>query len=271
MELAPEITRMRDALIEKIGNKPLKEVAIIINNVLAQETNQINRLAALAARVKILREHTKTYSQSKRKMDKSKLKNKLNAANLDRQTEEKTANKGSEVSSEDNWVRVEMITSGVVNGVRFPSGVVIDVSKSDAELLVKENKAKLLDDKNTKKSEEKNEETKDAKAEEKKEEETKDEKVEEKKEEETKDAKTEEKKEEETEDIKTETKTEKDLNENKKIIKKKSTKITEETIEVTDPKAVAEALGLNEKKKEKENVEVAEEIDIEAIESGKAK
>ena len=33
----------------------------------------------------------------------------------------------------------------------------------------------------------------------------------------------------------------------KKILKKKSTKITEETIELTDPKAVAEALGLNEK------------------------
>ena len=37
--------------------------------------------------------------------------------------------------------------------------------------------------------------------------------------------------------------------EEKKILKKKSTKITEETIELTDPKAVAEALGLNEKKK----------------------
>ena len=58
----------------------------------------------------------------------------------------------------------------------------------------------------------------------------------------------------------------------KKIIKTKSTKITEETIELTDPKAVAEALGLNDKKKkEEEPKEIEEEIDIEAIETGKKK
>ena len=47
---------------------------------------------------------------------------------------------------------------------------------------------------------------------------------------------------------------------------------TEETIELTDPKAVAEALGLNDKKKkEEEPKEIEEEIDIEAIETGKKK
>ena len=63
-----------------------------------------------------------------------------------------------------------------------------------------------------------------------------------------------------------------DIKQDKKIIKTKSTKITEETIELTDPKAVAEALGLNEKKKkEEEPEEIEEEIDIEAIETGKKK
>ena len=58
----------------------------------------------------------------------------------------------------------------------------------------------------------------------------------------------------------------------KKIIKKKSTKITEETIELTDPKAVAEALGLNEKKKkEAEPTEIEEEVDLESLEMGKVK
>ena len=63
-----------------------------------------------------------------------------------------------------------------------------------------------------------------------------------------------------------------DAQPDKKIIKTKSTKITEETIELTDPKAVAEALGLNDKKKkEEEPKEIEEEIDIEAIETGKKK
>ena len=49
-----------------------------------------------------------------------------------------------------------------------------------------------------------------------------------------------------------------------------ATKITEETIELTDPKAVAEALGLNEKKKKvQEPQEIEEEIDLEALETGK--
>ena len=48
--------------------------------------------------------------------------------------------------------------------------------------------------------------------------------------------------------------------------------ITEETIELTDPNAVAEALGLNKKKKEEdEPKEIEEEIDIEAIETGRKK
>ena len=34
MELAPEIKRMRDAIIDKIGDKSLQDSAIIINNVL---------------------------------------------------------------------------------------------------------------------------------------------------------------------------------------------------------------------------------------------
>ena len=46
--------------------------------------------------------------------------------------------------------------------------------------------------------------------------------------------------------------------------------ITEETIELTDPKAVAEALGLNEKKKkQQEPVEIEEEGDLETLETGK--
>ena len=51
-----------------------------------------------------------------------------------------------------------------------------------------------------------------------------------------------------------------------------ATKITEETIELTDSKAVAEALGLNkEKEKNEEPEEIEEEIDLEAFETGKKK
>ena len=47
MILAPEILKMRDALLERIGDKSPKEVAEIVNEILLNETNNINRLAAL--------------------------------------------------------------------------------------------------------------------------------------------------------------------------------------------------------------------------------
>ena len=57
MNLSPEIIKMREALLERIGDKSLKEVAQIVNEILLNETDSTNRLAALAARVKILRNY----------------------------------------------------------------------------------------------------------------------------------------------------------------------------------------------------------------------
>ena len=59
MILAPEIVKMRDALLDRIGDKSPKEVAEIVNEILLNETNNINRLAALSARVQVLRAFTK--------------------------------------------------------------------------------------------------------------------------------------------------------------------------------------------------------------------
>ena len=59
MDLAPEIVKMRDALLDRISGKSLKEVSEIVNEILLNETNNINRLAALSARVQALREFTK--------------------------------------------------------------------------------------------------------------------------------------------------------------------------------------------------------------------
>ena len=58
MNLAPEILKMKDALLERIKGKSLSEVAEIVNEILLNETNNINRLAALSARVQVLRDFT---------------------------------------------------------------------------------------------------------------------------------------------------------------------------------------------------------------------
>jgi len=334
MKLSPEIIKMRDALLERIGEKSLKEVAQVVNEILLNETNGTNRLAALAARVTVLRHYINKNYEVKN--------NSRNALLYDK---EKNLTPIKEMVAEDNeqnknkeiWVRVEMLKSGVVNGVRFPEGVVIDVNKDDADKLVEEKLSKIINlneakenEKVEAKEEEKVEVKENEKVEAKEEEkvevkenekveaeeekkvevkenekvEAEEEKKVEVKENEKVEAKEEEKvevkenekveaKEEEKVEVKEKEKKAKkiDFNENdkensnsinqkdsvaegldKKIIKTKSTKITQETIELTDPKAVAEALGLNKKKQEEDAPkEIEEEIDIEAIETGRKK
>ena len=309
MNLSPEIIKMREALLERIGDKPLKEVAHIVNEILLNETNTVNRLAALAARVKVLRNYINKNYEVKNKPKRSEL-------NTKKENIQPTEVKSNDIikNSDESWVRVEMLKSGVVNGVRFPEGVVIDVSKNDADNLIVNKLAKIVDtkledkvetkledkveDKVETKLEDKLEDKVETKLEDKVEDkvETKledklEDKVETKLEDKLEDkveTKLEDKVETKLEDkveIKLEDKVEEEskidkitkdsevkTESDKKIIKTKSTKITEETIELTDPKAVAEALGLNDKKKkEQEPKEIEEEIDIEAIETGKKK
>ncbi len=247
MNLSPEIIKMREALLDRIGDKSLKEVAQIVNEILLNETDSTNRLAALAARVKVLRNYINKNYDIK---NKSKNSEQNNIKENSQPTKEATHN--IDKNEDEKWVRVEMLKSGVVNGVRFPEGVVIDVNKNDADKLEESKLAKIIEVTETK-------------------EEEKVEAKEEPKEEEKVEAKEEPK--EEKSQIDDITKVDNlDEQTDKKIIKTKSTKITEETIELTDPKAVAEALGLNDKKKkEEEPKEIEEEIDIEAIETGKKK
>ena len=268
MNLSPEIIKMREALLERIGDKSLKEVAQIVNEILLNETDSTNRLAALAARVKVLRNYINKNYDIKNKPKKSELNNKKENAQST-----KEASDNIDRNEDEKWVRVEMLKSGVVNGVRFPEGVVIDVNKNDADKLEDSKLAKIIEvseTKEEKKVEAKEEEKVEAKEEEKVEakEEAKEEEIVEAKEEAKEGAK-----EEEKSKIDGISKVDNhDAKPDKKIIKTKSTKITEETIELTDPKAVAEALGLNnKKKKEEEPEEIEEEIDIEAIETGKKK
>ena len=53
--LDPEVEKIRDQIISKIGDKPLEEINKIIKKLLMENMDETMRLAALAARVKIIR------------------------------------------------------------------------------------------------------------------------------------------------------------------------------------------------------------------------
>ena len=54
-ELDPAIQKVRDQIINKIGDKPLEEVNQIIKKLINEQMDEVTRLGALAARVKIIR------------------------------------------------------------------------------------------------------------------------------------------------------------------------------------------------------------------------
>ena len=228
MNLSPEIIKMREALLERIGDKSLKEVAQIVNEILLNETDSTNRLAALAARVKVLRNYINKNYDIKNKSKKSELNN---IKENNQATEEATNN--IDKNEDEKWVRVEMLKSGVVNGVRFPEGVVIDVNKNDADKLEESKLAKIIEATETK--EEEKVEAKEETKEEEKEVEAK-----------------EETKEEEKVEAKEETK------EEEKVEAKEETK-EEEKVEAKEETKEEEKVEAKEETKEEEKVEAKEE------------
>ena len=51
------------------------------------------------------------------------------------------------------WVRVQIKETTEVNGVRFPSGIQIDVTNEDAKQMIESDKAILLEDTDKKENE----------------------------------------------------------------------------------------------------------------------
>ena len=54
-DLDPEVIKVRDKIITKIGDKPLDEVNSIIKKLLNEHMDEVTRIGALAARLKIIR------------------------------------------------------------------------------------------------------------------------------------------------------------------------------------------------------------------------
>tara|TARA_B100000989_G_C19475206_1_gene442571 strand:+ start:24 stop:1040 length:1017 start_codon:yes stop_codon:yes gene_type:complete len=135
----PEVTKVRDQIIKKIGNKPLDEVNLIIKKLLSGQMDEITRLGALAARVKIIRLRIEELYETKvpKKFKKVEVKN----------NSEKV--KESEKKKED-WLKVKMLEPAEVNEKQIDKGVILDVSKIDGQKLIESKKAIALDNEKNK-------------------------------------------------------------------------------------------------------------------------
>ncbi len=146
-ELDPEVVKVRDKIISKIGNKPLDEVNSIIKKLLNDQTDEVTRLGLLAARVKIIRAKIESLYERKVEIKKEVISKPVKEDSVQDQKEEKK-------DTDEKWIRVVMLESGDVNGKQIDKGVVLDVKEEDGKKLIEAKKAEIVAEK---KSEEKDE------------------------------------------------------------------------------------------------------------------
>ena len=142
--LSPEIRRIRNAVIKKFADEPLDIMAKFVKDVVDNEKDTVKRLGAMAARVQILRMRISEISE-KPYVEEDDIEA------VSQETEhgsEDTENPEIVVTNPNlaDWVRLRIVENSEINGVRFPKGVVIDVSQEDGERLLEAGKAEYTDE-----------------------------------------------------------------------------------------------------------------------------
>ena len=132
--LDPEVEKIRDQIISKIGDKPLEEINKIIKKLLMENMDETMRLAALAARVKIIRGKISLLYDNKIEINKPK-------QPVKQRSEEKP------IIKEEKWVRIKMLESGEVNGKQIDKDVILDVKEEDSKILINAKKAEIFTEK----------------------------------------------------------------------------------------------------------------------------
>ena len=143
MDFSDKIIDKKEELLDEFENLTLKEISIRIKKMSFDETDLISKIACLAARVSVLNKRIQEIVNDNTTNDNIKL-----------NTPEKSDNivdkllKPSEQSIDTpiEWVRVQIKETAEVNGVRFPSGIQIDVTNEDAQKMIEGGKAILLED-----------------------------------------------------------------------------------------------------------------------------
>ena len=142
--LSPEVRRIRNSIIKKFAHEPLDIMAKFVKDVVDNEEDTIKRLGAMAARVEILRMRI---SQISGDSDENSFDGLTDEVMEEIDSPEETSNEIVITSPNlSDWVRLRIIENSEINGVRFPKGVVIDVSQEDGDRLLESGKASYVEE-----------------------------------------------------------------------------------------------------------------------------
>ena len=146
--LSSQIIEKRDQLLDKFDHLTLEELSIKIKEFLISEIDELSKVAFLAARVTIVNRRLQSILNAEFKNDNTIDNNiKKNNGLVDNILDIKKT-KNQEVTLE--WVRVQIKETTEVNGVRFPSGIQIDVTLEDSKKIIDSGKAILIEENESK-------------------------------------------------------------------------------------------------------------------------
>ncbi|MBL6766666.1 MAG: hypothetical protein ISQ18_00950 [Candidatus Micropelagos sp.] len=144
MRLSPEIIEIRDKIVDKLEGESLKDIRAKIREFLANEKNEETRLAALAARIVLLRRFISELSENQALLAEEEMSD-LENESLDYDDDFEEDYDSDDFDVDNQWKRLRIIEDCEVNGVRFPAGIQIDVKLIDAERLLEAGQAEIIE------------------------------------------------------------------------------------------------------------------------------
>ena len=144
MLLSPEIVEIRDKIVDKLEGESLKSIRAKIREFLANEKNEETRLAALAARIVLLRRFISELSENQALLAEEEMSD-LENKSLDYDDDFEEDYDSDDFDVDNQWKRLRIIEDCEVNGVRFPAGIQIDVKLFDAERLLEAGQAEIIE------------------------------------------------------------------------------------------------------------------------------
>ena len=142
--LSPEVVAIRTKLIEACDGKTFAETIEFLKQLLAKEENEQKRLGILAARVLVLRQRLLDIQEKKDAAPISK----FTAPEQNFSDDDYEDNSVDQYDDEDDndWIRLRITENSIVKGVRFPKGVIVDVHREEADVLIAAGKAETVEE-----------------------------------------------------------------------------------------------------------------------------